>query len=360
MCFSGVRWGHTFARPHHLMGRFARDRRVFFVEAPLLDAGSTAPFLEVLRGPDGLHVCVPHLSERLSAHAAVEAERALVDRLRAEHRVAAQIAWLYPPTALELAARLDARCTVYDCVDDLPRDAALARLEREVVGRSDLVLTAGRSLWASTRHQHPRVHALPSGIDTAHFARARGTIEEPRDQAEIRGPRLGLVGTVDARIDLELVAHVADERPEFQVVIVGPIVGLDPRALPRRPNIHWLGPKSYEQLPAYLSGWDVVLMPLTLGGETRFVSPATTLEALAAGKPVVSTAAPDLEAPDGLVRLADRGSFVIAIESALREDRTARLARADELLASTSWETTFEKVRRLVVDVLAARAEIAA
>src|SRR5690606_28943889 len=102
--------------------------------------------------------------------------------------------------------------------------------------------------------------------------------------------RIGYAGVIDERIDLVLLDQVARARPDYQFVMLGPIAKIDPATLPQRGNIHYLGSKKYADLPRYLAGWDVAMMPFALNDATRFISPTKTPEYLAAGRRVVSTA----------------------------------------------------------------------
>ena len=262
--------------------------------------------------------------------------------------------------ALVWSAQLQPAATVYDCMDELSlfRGAppALAARERELFQRADLVFTGGQSLYEAKQGQHERVYCFPSSVDVAHFARARSLSDEPADQRDLAHPRLGFFGVVDERMDLDLLAGVADARPEWQLVIVGPVVKIDRAALPARPNIHYLGGKDYQQLPAYIAGWDVALLPFARNDSTRFISPTKTPEYLAAGRPVVSTAIRDVVRPYGdlgLVRIADTvAEFVSACETALREDRVARQREADRYLTGLSWDATQARMEALIADVL--------
>jgi UDP-galactopyranose mutase len=228
----------------------------------------------------------------------------------------------------------------------------LLRNEAELLRHADLVFTGGQSLYEAKRDRHPSVHAFPSSVDVPHFATARRGLEEPADQAPIAHPRMGFFGVVDERMDLELLAAVADLRPDWQLIILGPVVKIDPAHLPRRANLHFLGGKPYTQLPAYVAGWDVALMPFARNESTRFISPTKTPEYLAAGKPVVSTSIRDVVRPYGdlgLVRIADTPEdFVRACEAALTEDRATWLPRVDAHLASMSWDTTWAGMKALL------------
>jgi UDP-galactopyranose mutase len=274
------------------------------------------------------------------------------------------VLWYYTPMALPFSRQLAPVAVVYDCMDELTgfagAPAALGPLEAELLARADLVTTGGRSLFDAKRARHPNVHAFPSSVDVDHFASARvpgGA--EPRDQAAIPRPRVGFAGVIDERMDLGLVRDLAEARPDWHLVLLGPIAKIDPASLPRALNIHYLGLKSYAELPAYLACWDVGMLPFAHNDATRFISPTKTPEYLAAGLPVVSTSIRDVVDPygaQGLARIADgAGAFARAIEQALAEDRAARLSAADELLARTSWDDTVARMRALMLDSIHAR-----
>jgi glycosyltransferase involved in cell wall biosynthesis len=354
VCLSHLRWNFVFQRPQHLMSRFARERRVFFVEEPLVAEG--LPRLVLRHAPEGVIVATPHLPAGAAAPEAIQRE--LLDGLLAEHGVVRPVLWVYTPMALGYARHLPVSVTVYDCMDELSAFAnaptSLLERERELFDRADVVFTGGHTLYEAKRHRHPHVFPFPSSVDVAHFARARDGLAEPADQAALPRPRLGFFGVVDERMDLALVAAVARARPDWQLVVVGPVAKISPDGLPRAPNLHWLGQRTYAELPAYVGGWDVALMPFALNASTRFISPTKTPEYLAAGRPVVSTPIRDVVRPygeRGLVRIAEGPEqFVAAIEQALRQARATWLPAADALLATTSWDATWRAMKRHVDD----------
>lgn len=357
VCISHLRWDFVFQRPNHLMSRSARERRTFFFEEP---APGDVARVAVREIGENLLNAVPHLPPGASGADAGERQRRLLDGMLRDYGVRRFILWLYTPMALPFTRHLDPVCTVYDCMDELSAfhgaHPALLQQEQELFRRADLVFTGGASLFESKRTHHPSVYAFPSSVDAAHFERARRGLADPPDQASIGRPRVGYFGVIDERMDLELLAAIADARPRWSVIMVGPVVKIDPERLPRRPNIHYLGQKTYRELPAYLAGWDVAMMPFALNESTRFISPTKTLEYLAAGKPVVSTAIRDVVHPygeRGLVRIADRATFVQAIDAALAEDPGPRRAAADALLAHTSWDATWARMSRLISAVTA-------
>ena len=337
------------------MTRCAKERRVFFIEEPVWCEGER-PRLE-LQHTDGVIVAVPHLPHGTTTVAGV---RQLVDELLVTHHIHRYVLWYYTPMALSFTAHLSADAVVYDCMDELSgfadAPAELKALEAELLTRADVVFTGGQSLYEAKRHTHPNIHPFPSSVDVEHFAQSRRIESDPDDQAPVPHPRLGFFGVIDERMDLELLAGIAAARPSWQLVMLGPVVKIDPATLPRRPNIHYLGSKTYQQLPHYIAGWDVALLPFARNDATRYISPTKTPEYLAAGKPVVSTSIRDVVRPYahiGLARIADTvDGFVDACEAALVEDSVVRLREADVFLRQTSWDGTWTRMRQLVEGVL--------
>jgi UDP-galactopyranose mutase len=258
--------------------------------------------------------------------------------------------------AMGFTNHLSPRAVVYDCMDELSAfagaPASMREREQELLARADVVFTGGQTLFESKRHSHPNVHAFPSSVDVAHFARARAAQPDRDDQARIPHPRLGFFGVVDERMDVELLRQVAAARPDWHLIIVGPVVKIDQSLLPTAANIHYLGPQQYEDLPAYLAGWDVALLPFARNDATRYISPTKTPEYLAAGKPVVSTSIRDVIRPygmAGLARIADEpADFVAAVEAALVEDSAERLRQVDAFLTQTSWDGTWTRMYHLI------------
>jgi glycosyltransferase involved in cell wall biosynthesis len=357
ICFSHLRWNFVFQRPNHLMSLCSAERRVFFFEEPRA-SDDAADGLDVQQVAPNLVVAVPQLAPGQAPNVASrEALRELCSRQGIER----PITWFYTPMALEFARELPAALTVYDCMDELSafRGASplLAQLERDLLARADLVFTGGRSLCEAKRELHADIHCFPSSVDVAHYAAARGPCPEPSDQRDIPRPRLGFFGVIDERMDLALLARVAATHPHWHLVLVGPVVKIDPGTLPAGPNIHYLGQKTYSELPAYLSGWDVALMPFARNESTRFISPTKTLEYLAGGKPVVSTPIADVVSPygeRGLVRVADGPeSFAAAIAASLREGGLgARAREVDAFISATSWASTWAQMSALMAEAL--------
>ena len=373
ICFSHLRWDFVFQRPQHLMSRFARTRRVFVWEEPTPAEEGRGPSLDVRTDPaTDVTVVVPRLPAGLEGEAADAELARLLAELREAHGLHAPVVWFYTPMMVGLARRAiaDAACVVYDCMDELSnfRNAppALREREAELMDAADVVFTGGWSLYEAKRGRHANIHPFPSSVDREHFAAARKPLPEPADQAATPHPRLGFYGVIDERLDIELLAALADARPDWTLVMVGPVVKIDPAHLPQRPNILYPGGKTYAELPAYLGGWDVALMPFAINEATRFISPTKTPEYLAGGKPVVSTAVVDVKRHYGdleAVVVADTpAAFIAGCDRALRLAQTGVgrtgqpwLPAVDAVLAELSWDTTQARMAALIDEAVVRR-----
>lgn len=358
ICLSHLRWNFVFQRPQHLLTRCAQTQRVFFIEEPILGPEPIGRLEVTTDEASGVLVVVPHLPHGLNSDAINAAQQELIGGLLEEHHIQDYICWYYTPMARSFTQHLAPMAIVYDCMDELSAFAgappALKQNEAELFDCADLVFTGGHSLYEAKRDHHPNVYAFPSSVDVSHFAQSRSIVTDPADQANIPHPRLGFYGVVDERIDLELLAGVADAQPDWQLVIIGPVVKIDPERLPKRKNIHYLGGKSYQELPTYLAGWDLAMLPFAHNESTRFISPTKTPEYLAAGKPVVSTSIRDVVRPygqDGLVRIADTVTdFVAQAKAAMAEDTQASgwLGQVDTFLEQISWDRTWASMAQLI------------
>ncbi|WP_425228063.1 UDP-galactopyranose mutase [Sphingomonas sp.] len=357
LCFSHLRWDFVTQRPQHLMKRFAATHRVYFWEEPI-GGDHPLPYLEHHGFPaDGVTALRPRLPHWWSAEEKEAGLRRLLDEFVATGVPVAPVLWFYTPMMWGWARHLNSAAIVYDCMDELSAfvgaDPLLVAREAALLGAADLVFTGGRSLYEAKRRRHDNAHCFPSSIEAAHFAQARGRIDEPVDQRGAARPRLGYYGVIDERLDLALIDAVATARPDWQIVMIGPVVKIDPATLPRRVNIHWLGAKSYAELPTYLGGWDAALMPFALNEATRYISPTKTPEYLAAGRPVVSTPITDVVAEYGKLDAVGIAStpeqFVAACTRALVLPRGgAWLRAADAVLAQTSWDKTQTAMAALI------------
>lgn len=358
ICFSHLRWNFVYQRPQHLMTRFSSAFRVFFIEEPVFDTESAN--LEVRSSQDSVTVIVPHLKGGQPEDDINKQLQQLITDFIDQSSIQQFIAWYYTPLALSFTQNLEPALVIFDCMDELSAfknaPASLKQKENELLEKADLVFTGGASLYEGKKDRHHSVHLFPSSIDKKHFEKARMSATDPDDQANIPAPRIGFCGVIDERMNIGLLDKLSAEKPEWQIVMVGPVVKIDPATLPVRNNIHYLGPKSYAELPDYLSGWDVAMMPFALNESTKFISPTKTPEYLAAGLPVVSTPVQDVVSgygEKGLVTIADENDFIKGVEFELeREDRIEWLENVDAELEKNSWDITSERMIELIKDKL--------
>lgn len=351
ICFSHLRWNFVYQRPQHLFSRFARHFRVFYIEEPLYDADQA--FLEDSQSPEGVHILVPHLPAGTDEVTAVVIQHQLLESQFTRLKVTDHICWYLTPMALTLGGRMAPVLTVYDCMDELSAfknaPPAVCRKEAELLKLADIVFTGGYSLYKAKKHLHENIYPFPSSIDKQHFSKARTVKQEPDDQKAIPKPRIGFFGVIDERMDTILLETIARLRPEWNYILVGPTVKIDPASLPVLPNIYYLGSKSYAELPAYLAGWNVAMMPFALNESTRYISPTKTPEYLAGGVPVISTAIQDVIDPyekNGLVYIGHSPQdFIEGIEQQLnRKARKKWLHTVDSFLENNSWDNTADKM----------------
>jgi glycosyltransferase involved in cell wall biosynthesis len=363
--FSHLRWGFVFQRPQHLLTRLAQHFDVHFVEEPVF--ADAEPALMSATHQNGVEVLTPRTREFASGFhdSQIDAMKPLIADFMASRGLKEPLVWLYTPMALPLVADLEPRAVVYDCMDDLASfkfaPLEMAAREKALMDLADVVLTGGPSLYEARVGRHPNLHCLPSAVDAAHFAPENldGDDVEAAVATELhRGmahPRLGFFGVIDERLDLALVEALADLRPDWQIVMAGPVVKIDPANLPQRPNIRWIGMQRYEALPHLMSHWDVCLLPFALNEATRFISPTKTLEYLAGGKPVVSTPIRDVVSLYGsAVRFGENArEFVAAVEEILGEhapERARRRARGQALVDACTWDGTAAVIAAMLLE----------
>ncbi len=372
LCFSHLRWDWVWQRPQHLLTRLARQggRRIFFIEEPLPRdqdrTGLPRPGWHLIAVAPGITRCIPLLDASWPFYlddegADTRAMRQLLDELIRTQEVTTPVAWVYSPLAVPLLRDLELRAVAYDCMDELALFAGAPPESREreegLLRCADIVFAGGRGMYEARVGRHPQVHFFPSSIDPGHFARSLDPVTPIPPDARPGAPTLGFYGVLDERLDRDLLAAIADLRPGWSFVLVGPIIKIAPEDLPQRPNLHYTGQRDYAELPGYLRGWDVCLMPFAHNDATRFISPTKTLEYLAADKPIVSTSVPDVVAGyRDVVRFADDPEgFVSQCADALGEsrvEREERIAAGRTLLARTSWDSTAARMADLLDQVL--------
>ena len=361
ICFSHLRWNFVFQRPQHLLSRFAQHIRVFVFEEPIFHNGPDK--LQIEESDKNVWVVVPHLQQGLSKEQVVVRQTEMVSSLLSIMEINKYICWYYTPMSLPFSNHLTPQLTIYDCMDELSAfkfaPVELKLLEKELLKKADLVFTGGYSIYEAKKNAHKNIYPFPSSIDKDHFAQARNIEKDPADQKSIPHPRFGFYGVIDERLDIELIGEVAAAKPEWQFIIIGPVVKIDPALLPKHANIHYLGGKNYKELPKYLAGWDVAMIPFAINESTKYISPTKTPEYLAAGKPVISAPIKDVIAPYGenkLVKIAANAKQFIRHGEAILKRKNSRqwLVKVDAFLAGISWDKTWSQMAKHIENKLKA------
>jgi glycosyltransferase involved in cell wall biosynthesis len=385
LCFSTIGWDFLWQRHQELMCRFARDgNRVIYVEplgirVPKWEDRSRviARLANRLRaGPLGLRAVQPNLW----IHDPLVLPFQSVGWMHVLNRVALQgtlrtllrrhrglpLIWTYVPTrlVLDLIKRLDFKLLIYDCVDALALNpkgvfSNYRETEIELSRMADLVFVSSTRLFERQRPLNPHTYLVPNGVDLDCFDPRPRSV--PTDLAAIPRPRLGFFGGLDERVDLELVDFAATKHPEWSLVFLG-VVRTDVSRLQERSNVFFLGVKAHPELPAYLAGLDVLLVPYAINDYTVHMYPAKIHECLAVGKPTVVTALPELEAfRDVLYLTHSPQQFENAILEALSEGLdSARVRQRRAVAEANMWSVRYEQINRLVDERCQARNSLSA
>jgi UDP-galactopyranose mutase len=315
--------------------------------------------MRITQDSTNLFVAVPHLQNGGDG-CPLQRQQKLVTSLFPQMKVKRFFSWYYTPMALPFTEHLSPEFVVYDCMDELSAfkfaPPELTRREQQLLQMSDVVFTGGHSIYENKKDAHHNIHPFPSSIDKSYFGSARTITVDPADQADIPHPRFGFIGVIDERLDIELIDQVAAAKPDWHFVVIGPVVKIDPATLPARPNIHYLGGKDYKELPSYIAGWDIAVIPFAMNESTKFISPTKTPEYLSAGKPVISTPIRDVVRPYGdnkLVHIVDDSeAFIACAEKELKKrSRKTWLNKVDAFLAGNSWDRTWSQMVRQIESV---------
>ncbi len=353
--FSHLRWHSVTQRPQHILSRIAKYVPVLFVEEPIGIEDGPEGSAHVLAVSENLTVVQPRIRNLTD----VPSLGSIVNKEMKKQGIVSPILWLYSPMFTDMISEIDHAALVYDCMDELAAfhgaPTELSVREKVLLKQADVVFTGGYSLYEAKMHTNPNVFCFPSSVDSSHFKKAfAATTAVPADMAAIAGPRVLFYGVVDERMDMELLAHVAAQMPAVSFIIIGPTAKISPSSIPTSTNVHYLGNRDYETLPAYLKGADVTMMPFAINEATRFISPTKTLEFMAAEKPIVSTRIRDVERfYADIVAIADTSdAFARAISTALKESATAkrtRMKKEREIIAKNSWDATVARMMEIIV-----------
>jgi UDP-galactopyranose mutase len=358
ICFSHLRWNFVYQRPQHLFTRFAKHYTVYFIEEPLFVENDDRNVIHTTE--DNVHVVTQHLNKN-EKNNIIERQERLLEKLINDNHISSYIFWYYSPMMYLFSKNFQPSLIVYDCMDELSAfkfaPHGLKETERKLFDKADVVFTGGYSLYHAKKDLHHNIYPFPSSIDKEHFAKARVYNQQPADQENIPHPRLGFFGVLDERFDIELIREAAIRKPDWNFIFLGPVIKINANDLPYNDNIHYPGNKTYNELPSYISGWDIALIPFALNESTRYISPTKTPEYLAAGKPVISTAISDVVSPYGERELVSiihsTEEFIEAGEQLLKQtNRSKWLKQADEFLSENSWDKTFNEMNDIIKETL--------
>jgi glycosyltransferase involved in cell wall biosynthesis len=366
-----LRWEGVWQRPQQFLSRLSRRHKILFIEGPILHDNEEPPAYELrpVKEYPNITVMRTHFpASRFSNGAWVDAERLrlLKDATNGPLRghFDGPVQWFYDPMAAPcFIGKIGERAVVYDCMDELSQfkfaPPEIVQRERVLLAAADVVFAGGRKMWLSKSRHNDNAHFYGCGVDVAHFAKARASETPiPADVASLNKPILGYFGVVDERLDYQLIEKLADADPKWNIVMVGPTAKVDPGALPKRANIHWLGRREYEQLPNYTKAFDVCLMPFALNEATEYINPTKALEYMATGRPIVSTAVPDVVSnfSDAVSIAISQDCFVEMCARALANPDEEAIRCGLGMANNNQWDAIVAKLERHIEDALKKRA----
>lgn len=323
---------------------------ILFIEKPVRDANSKACFSYQAEN-DHMHILTPHLPTGISNEASSGLLKDILNGFLGAKDMSDFIFWYVDPTAATYSSHLKPAVTIYHCTDERLSDSAdVQQLHKQLLDKADVVFTTSHTLYLHEKAEHANLHLLHTGIDTAHFTKARGNVAEAEEQAAIPYPRIGCMGPIDDRFDSGLIAAIAAHRPDWHIVIAGPVHAAD-ALLPHAANIHYLNNASYEALPSYITGWNITAIPHKNNKPDCSLASLIAAESLAAGVPVVATPLAEVETEyhdTGLITTAATADeFIKAAESILFGNAADRewLRHADDFLVPYAWDN-------IVADIL--------
>jgi len=277
--------------------------------------------------------------------------------------------WMFIPNGAFLVHQLDESLVVYYCTDDWAGFAHLdggkvARLERQLLEEADLCLAASESLLELKRKVNPNTFLSLHGVDYERFAQALDpNLPIPADIAGLPRPAIGFFGGMRSHIDFPAIEQIAKSHPEWSVVLIGKVeqeIEKDAERLRSYSNVHILGQRPYESLPAYCRGFDAGIIPYRCNEFIGHVNPIKLRQYLSAGLPVVSTDFPEVRRFKELVYLGNTpAEFVACLEQALREDSPARRRERSEAMRAETWEAKVEEIGARVMQAKQNRARTA-
>jgi glycosyltransferase involved in cell wall biosynthesis len=345
--FSHLRWEFVYQRPQHIISRLAKKYKVLFVEEPI-GQSSPAEKANIISINANLSIFQPRV-DNISDISAV-----LVKHIKCNK---APVGWFYSAAFSPLITNFSFNKIVFDCMDELSlfkgASEQIVAQEKYLMSEAHIVFTGGKSLYQSKKKGHSNVYCFPSSVDENHFKQALNGLEVPADIAHLPSPVIGYYGVIDERIDLKLLNKVAIQNSNASFVMVGPLAKIEQNDLPKQPNIFYIGMRSYNELPNYLKGFDIAMMPFALNDSTKFISPTKTLEYMAAGKPIISTAIKDVvrdyNKQISIINTAEE--FTEAIIHYYNQPSNNFSPMYKEILQATSWDATVEQMDELISEL---------
>jgi glycosyltransferase involved in cell wall biosynthesis len=366
-----LRWEGVWQRPQQFLSRLSKRHKILFVEGPILHDKEDPPTFELRPVKEYPNVTVMRThfpSSRFGNGGWVDAERlrllkeAMNGPLQGHFDQPVQ--WFYDPMAAPcFIGKIGERANVYDCMDELSQfkfaPPEIVQREKILLAAADVVFAGGRKMWLSKSKHNDNAHFYGCGVDVAHFAKARANETQlPADVAALKRPILGYFGVVDERLDYDLIARLADADSKWNIVMIGPTAKVDPAALPKRANLHWLGRREYAELPNYTKAFDVCLMPFALNEATEYINPTKALEYMATGRPIVSTAVPDVVSNfSEVVNIAiSQECFVEMCVRALANPDEDAIQRGINMANNNQWDAIVARLEGHIEDVLKKKA----
>lgn len=342
--FCHLRWDFVYQRPQHLISRMAKNMKILLVEEPWHREHEEGSRLTVIN--ENLSILQPNV-------ASIEEITSILPEYVKDMKAAT--GWFYSASFVPVLQDMQFDKIVYDCMDELSlfkgAPEKLIEQEKYLVAHADIIFTGGKSLFESKQKMHDNVYCFPSSVDEKHFAKAMNGIAIPDDIVNIPGPIVGYYGVIDERINLNLVNEIALAKPDVSFVMIGPLAKIGEHELPRQNNIYYLGMKTYEELPGYLKAFSIAMMPFALNDATKYISPTKTLEYMAAGKPIISTAIKDVVRDyKSCVKIIDNvQEFADAIDCQLMDAPDVFMKHEyTEILQKTSWDNTAGKMINII------------
>ena len=343
--FCHLRWSFVYQRPQHIITRMAKEYKILFVEEPVPFGEGEENTFEMEEINQNLHILKPKTKDIAGIR------QVLKSILKSK---SFEIGWFYSASFSPLISNFSFERIVYDCMDELSlfkgAPAELIDQEKFLMSEADIVFTGGKSLYDSKSGKHANVHCFPSSVEREHFGKALSELEIPDDIKHMEKSIVGYFGVIDERINMQLLHKVSTLNPNISFVMIGPVAKIGEEDLPRESNIHYLGMKSYEKLPNYLKAFDIAMMPFALSDATKYISPTKTLEYMAAGKPIISTAIKDVERDYShcILIIATAEEFSRKIKEILQRKEGTYTKEYEDILNKTSWDSTAKAMNDLI------------